>query len=176
MKIFSLLFLLSFSAFASIDCEKHPIYCHIKAVAPWLKYNKAMELSNKFYKYSKRYGTDPHVSVAIARQESTFNQNNHRKQGIIQFFDNDKKWRYVEGYSDICMFQFHVDTIINEEMSPIQLKTDNGYCIEQHFKLLAKKMRVCKKLGVPKKESWSCYHSYTPRLRKRYFEDVSRYL
>ena len=36
------------------DCQKHPIYCHIKKVKPTMSNKKAMRISNLFYKYSKK--------------------------------------------------------------------------------------------------------------------------
>ena len=68
--ILLLVMLLSTSAQAEIDCSRHKIFCHIKQLRPKMKKKEAMKLSNLIYKYSRQYGTDPRISVAIGMQES----------------------------------------------------------------------------------------------------------
>lgn len=165
-----LLLLLSFNLYAKIDCNQHKIYCHIKRVKPSMKMNLAMNLSNLIYKYSRKYGTNPHVSVAIGRQETNLRMIG-RKETIIQF---NPEPVYITGYTDICMFQFHSRTIQAEKLDAHKLYTNLEYCVEQHTKLLAKKIRICKKnLG---KKAWSCYHSFNNITRKHYYNLVRRYL
>ena len=172
--IISMFLLISLVEAKDINCDKHQIYCHIKRLKPKMTYEKAMELSNVFYKSAKKYEvSNPIRSVAIAMQETSFNLHKSRSQNVIVFSEDMSDYKIVRGYSDICMFQFHVDTIVNEKLDPIRLKTDSDYCIEQHFKLLKKKMKVCQHL---KEEAWTCYHSKTYKLRKRYKEDVERHL
>ena len=55
---------------------------------------------------------------------------------------------------------------------PISLDRDLDYAVNAHYKLLKKKMRQCADLGA---DSWSCYHSRTPRLREYYARMVNRY-
>lgn len=158
----------------AMDCEKHPIYCHIKSLRPKMDSKKAMKLSNMLHVYSRKYKTKNAIlSVAIAMQETSLRSDLSRRQNVIIFNEEMTEWEVVKGYSDICMFQFHVGTIVREKLDPIKLITNLEYCTEQHFKLLKKKMRICKHL---KDDSWTCYHSKTPRRRKRYKEDVERYL
>lgn len=155
------------------NCVKHPIFCQIKRLKPNIGYKKAMRLSNMFYRSARKYKVNnPIRSVAIAMQETSLNLKLSRIQNIIIFNDDMTKWEVIRGYSDICMFQFHVNTIVNEKLDPIRLKTDINYCIDQHFKLMKKKIKVCGHLGG---DAWTCYHSKTPRLRRRYKEDVERY-
>ena len=157
-------------------CAKNPIYCRIKTVAPWIKSKKAMEISNIFHKLSKKYKTNPFHSIAIARHETTFGRSDGRKESIIVFNKEMTEWKHYRGYSDICLFQFHADTIIHEKLNPIKLKMNLEYCAEQHFKLLTKKIKVCKKMKVKKNERWACWHSYTPSVRRRYKKLVEEYL
>lgn len=172
-KLVLFLCMLSTTAYAKIDCNKHPIYCHIKKLRPDMKYKKAMSLSNLFYKYARKHGIkNPIRSVAMAMQETSL-RSISRSQNVIVFNKDVTKYEIVRGYSDICMFQFHVNTITSYKLDPIELKKDINYCVEQHFVLLKKKMRYCKHL---ESEAWTCYHSATPKLRKRYKEDVERYL
>ena len=169
------------------DCEKNPIYCHIKRVRPNMDNKKAMKISNLMYKYSRKYkNKNPILSVAIAMQETRIRRI-ERRQTIIVFtcrgelVKEGSKYRclgkeraeYVEGYSDISIFQFHALTIKRLGLDPVKLKNNLEYAVEQHFKLMKKKLKICKHLGD---EAWSCYHSTTPNLRKRYKKDVERYL
>ena len=155
------------------NCAKNPIFCHIKRLKPNIRHEKAIRLSNIFHKSARKYKVNnPIRSVAIAMQETSLNLKLSRKQNVIVFNDDMTAWEVIKGYSDICMFQFHVNTIVNEKLDPIRLKTDINYCTDQHFKLMKKKIKACKHLGD---EAWTCYHSRTSRLRKRYKEDVERY-
>jgi len=177
----------SFFAAEGADCEKHPIFCHIKRVKPSMGYKEAMNMSNLIYKYARKYkNNNPILSVAITMQETRLRRID-RKQTIIVFIcrgelvKEKSKYKclgeeravYVEGYSDISLFQFHAVTIRREGLDPVRLKNNLEYAIEQHFKLMKKKLKICKHLGD---EAWTCYHSRTPRLRKRYKEDVEKYL
>ena len=156
---------------AEIDCDKNPIYCNILDKKPDMVPSKAMELSNTIYKYSKKYKQNPHISVAIGMQETGLKQAN-REQNIIVFDDSDKGWSVVKGYSDVCMFQFHVNTIVAHNLNPIKLKNDLDYCVEQHFKLMQQKRKICSHLG---KDSWTCYHSVNKIPREFYKKLVERY-
>lgn len=174
----TLLFVLfSTTAFAEVDCSKHKIYCKIKDLKPSMADSKAMSLSNKIYKYSRKHGGDPMLAVAIAMQETGL-QDINRKQNIIKFEEKclngicNKTWSVKRGVTDICMFQFHVNTILTYNMDPIKLNEDIDYCIQWHFKLMNKKKRYCKHLDKP----WGCYHSKTKVLREHYIELVERYL
>lgn len=176
MKILIILFLFCQLSF-SVNCEKHPIYCHIKQLKPNMNYRKAMDLSNLIYKYSKKYGQDPHLSVAIAAQETGIKEIN-RAQTIIVFFNIcdevgcKEHYKYVTGYSDLSMFQFHAETIRYYNINPILLKNNLEYCVNWHFKLIKKKRKICKDLG---EDAWTCYHSRSPKLRKFYKELVIQY-
>lgn len=170
MKLLLLLFLISFPTLAKVDCTRHKVFCHIKKVKPTINDKYAMKLSNLIYKYSKKYGTNPIISVAIGRQESGLREVS-RKETIIIF---NPKPIYITGYTDICMFQFHSRTIKAEKLDAYKLHTDLEYCVEQHIKLLKKKIKICKKrLG---KDAYSCYHSFNDGPRKVYQKLVERYL
>ena len=165
--IVSVLFLytvLSVAEAKEVDCEKHSIYCNIIDKNPKISKKRAMQLSNIIYKYSKKYNQNPHISVAVGMQETRL-RNIHRKQNVIVFGEDGKSWEVVRGISDVCMFQFHVDTIIAHELDPIKLKDDIEYCIEQHFILMRQKRKICSHLG---KDSWTCYHSVNKIPREYY--------
>jgi hypothetical protein len=167
MKILLLLF--TFNVY-SADCSKHPVYCHIKRVAPHLSKDRAMKISNVIYRYAKKYNQDPHISVAIARQENVFRQS-HRKGKVAVFSDHG--YEVVEGSTDLCMFQIHINTAINHGYNIWKLHTDLEYCVETHFKILVRKKRICKKLEP---YAWTCYHSFTPSIREAYRKKVEEYL
>lgn len=174
----TLLFVLfSLSANAEVDCNKHKIYCKIKDLKPGMSKIKAMSLSNKIYKHSRAHGGDPRLAVAIAMQETGLREIN-RKQNVIKFETScvngvcKKTWHVTRGVTDMCMFQFHVNTILTYDMDPIKLNEDIDYCIKWHFKLMKIKKKMCKHLDKP----WGCYHSKTKVLRKHYIGLVERYL
>lgn len=160
-------------------CQKHPIYCSIKAINNKVDDAWAMEISNHLHKYSKRYNTDPMISVAIIAQESMF-RNVHRKQDIVLFYeecDEDnvcvEYTKLATGYTDVGLYQFHARTIQAYGMDALRLRDDIEYATERHAFLLSEKLRECSRLG---KEAWSCYHSATPHFRKKYVRMVGRYL
>ncbi len=157
----------------TIDCDRHPIYCNIVDKKPNIKKRYAMRLSNFIHKYSRRYKQDPHISIAIGMQETNLRQIN-RKHSIILFGEEHPGgWKKITGYSDICMFQFHVNTITSHGLDPIRLKNDIEYCVEQHFILMRHKRKVCRSLG---EDSWTCYHSRNKIPRELYKKLVERYL
>jgi tRNA(Phe) wybutosine-synthesizing methylase Tyw3 len=119
----------------------------------------------KLHKYSRIYGTNPHVSVAIAMQESSLR---HMDRTIYALVDSEVK----KVVTDIGLFQFHVKTVRNLNIDMQRLRDDFDYHVEQHVKLLKRKMKICEE----KDNSWSCYHSFTERLRNDYTTLVLRYL
>lgn len=157
----------------TIDCSRHKIYCHIKAVRPKIDSKFAMKVSNLLYKFSKAYGTNPHISVAIIMQESAFRMVDRKVVAYVKTPEGEVPQTVV---TDVSMFQFHVRTIENEGMDKQRLRDDLEYASEQHIKLLAKKIKVCTRVGIPSEEAWTCYHSATRHLRLKYLRDVSRYL
>jgi hypothetical protein len=161
----------------SKSCIKHPLYCRILAWRPKIDKNWAMKFSNLLHYYGKKHDMDPWRSLSIAMQESSLRKI-HRKEKVIIFLDNcskqacKKTYRVVNGFTDLSLFQFHIDTILNHGMDPLKLNEDMAYVIQQHYILLKKKQAQCKHL---KEEAWSCYHSKTPSHRKRYVKLVNRY-
>jgi len=176
-----LILLLSISptiSLGDVDCSEHRVYCKIKELRPKIDDKRAMQLSNILYGYAKKYGGDPILAVAIGMQETSLREKD-RKQNSIEFFRTCsggrcyEDWRVISTITDVCMFQFHVDTIVNYGMDPIRLRDDLSYCVEWHFKLMSQKIKECKDL---RGEAWSCYHSRTKKHREMYIRDVERYL
>lgn len=160
------------------ECEQHPVYCNILKLKPSMNQTVARELSNYIAKYSKQFGTDPKISIAIAMQESSLI--NRDREGSVLLKDGS----IVQGVTDVGMFQLHIHTIENMRKSGWdidfnRLRTDIEYQTYCHIRLLKAKIKVCqnkKELGVPPGEEWSCYHSYTPKLRQVYVQFVSAHL
>jgi len=193
--LFSLLLAVSFlstSASKKVDCNQHKIYCHIKLLRPDMAKNNAMELSNLIYKYSRKYGTDPHITVAIGMQESGLNSVHRKTTGLIY---REKCHNFVEEsgsqsdrvdklcipslieetiYTDFGMFQFHHRTIEAYQVDLHRVFThDLEYIVEAHIKILKKKVGYCKH---HKKDAWTCYHSVNKSKRLLYKSLVERYL
>jgi len=155
-----------------VNCKKHKLYCKIKKLKPRMSKKQAMSLSNIIYKQSKIHRGDPNLAVAIGMQETGL-RNINRTQNIIQFNKDKTTWTVRRGVSDVCMYQFHVNTIVSYKIDPIKLLSDINYCVAWHFKVMRDKKKMCRKYG---KEAWGCYHSKTKILRKHYIKLVSRYL
>jgi hypothetical protein len=132
--------------------------------------NYALKLSNIIHKYAKKYNQDPHISVAIAMQETSL-VNKHRMETVVIF--KDQGYEIIKGYTDLCIFQIHINTAYNKGLNILKLNNDLEYCVEQHFKIMKKKRKVCKKLEP---YAWTCYHSYTESHRLKYKKLVERYL
>lgn len=157
----------------TIDCRQHRIYCKITKLKPSIDSKLAMELSNLIYKYSKVYKIDPFVTVAIVMQESGFARKDRKTWGLVDINGIETPTIVV---TDVTLYQFHIKTINHYGLDLNKLRTNLEYATDSHFKILKDKINLCKKRGVSSSVAWSCYHSTTDKLRKRYIEDVSRYL
>lgn len=153
---------------------KNPILSEILKLNPKVNKTFAILLSNSIARYSKRFGTDPMLSVAIAMQESAF-VNKNREGSVMT-----KSGTIVHGITDVGVFQIHIATIAYMGIDPARLKTDIDYQTYWHVKILSQKIKVCteqrQKLHVEQGNEWSCYHSFTPSKRQVYLEDVGVHL
>lgn len=165
-----IMFTITGTAYSEVDCGKHKIYCHIKQVRPDMKTREAMKLSNLIYKYSKKYKTDPHLSVAIGMQESSLVNQNRKVKGMIK---TENGFQLVEVYTDVGLFQMHYNTIIMRELDMNRLQSDLEYNVDQHVKLLSEKIDFCSKRYPD--TAWACYHSSTKKNHIKYVKLVTRY-
>lgn len=163
---------------ANPNCQTDKLYCAILELRPDINKDMAYSLSNHVYKYSKMYKVDPYRIIAIGMQESGLRVVN-RKQSVMLINEEcdpegvcTEYAKYVTGYSDVGIFQFHVNTIQNYSMDALRLRDDIEYATEQACLLLSLKIKECQDIG---KDSWSCYHSRTEHHRKLYVKLVNRY-
>ena len=163
-----------------LDCSKHKIYCHIKKLKPEMNHNKALTLSNLIYKYSKQYGTDPHISVAIGMQESGLKEIHAKTSGLhkVEVCDENNlcwlEYQPITIYTDLSIFQFHYRSINIYRLNQKKiLEHDLDHIVHSHIRILAGKIKNCQDLG---QEAWVCYHSRTPVKRNLYYKLVKRYL
>ena len=162
-----------------VNCNVHKIYCKVLELRPDIDKKWAMKFSDIIYKKAKEYNLDPMISIAIVMQESSIRKINRKEKVLIQKETCDDlgecsmTYKVVTGYSDLSIWQFHIDTLLNFKIDPIRVQTDLEYATDFHFKLLKHKIKKCSK---HKDLAWSCYHSATERHRLKYVEDVSRYL
>lgn len=133
----------------------------ILMLQPEMPSKQAAELARLLVKYSRKYGTNPLLSVAIAMQESSLT-NKDRVDPVTKLV------------TDIGFFQFNTGTIRAYKLDSRKLKRNLEYAVEQHTKLLAMKMFECATLYPT--HAWTCYHSRTPKLSKQYLQLVSRWL
>lgn len=156
-------------------CKTHKLYCAIMKLQPESA-PYAMELSNYIYKYSKKYGTDPYISIAIAMQESGLRNIHRSEKGIEveQVCAETCRWVKSEKkvYTDFGIFQFHYGALEHYNINFHKVYEHNlEYIVENHIKILHDKIKMCSSFGEP----WGCYHSATERHRKKYISLVSRY-
>lgn len=175
-----LFLLLIGSSSYGVNCKKHPIYCHIKKIAPHTSDKWAMKISNLIYSGAKRAKISPMISVAIARQESAFINTtvevvNIRKETICHTPDHCITNTKTKHLIDIGLFQINANTAGEYGCDKNKLMRDVEYNVACHFKILVDKMRICRKLNIFK-ETWSCYHSITRRFRVKYAKAVRRFL
>lgn len=164
---------------AGPNCSKAPVYCDILKLKPSVDKQFARTLSDSIARYSRRFHIDPRISVAIAMQESSF-QNVNRLGTVLT-----KRNHVVHGVTDIGVFQIHIETISNlnyqgRTIDMERLKTDVDYQAFWHAKILKSKINVCRaqreKLDVEEGAEWSCYHSFTKEQRQVYVDFVEPYL
>ena len=167
------------SVIAKPLCKTNPVYCKIIKVQPQINKKLAMTLSNHIAKYAKQYKIDPNISIAIIQQESSFHkQHTWKSKTTIEAVCDKQLCRQREvidrSIVDMSIVQINYRTAKDYNLDIKKLYNhDLEYAIESHMKILKSKMRICKDL---KKEAWSCYHSKTPKYRKKYVELVKRYL
>lgn len=167
------LFFTGSTVLADINCNRHKIYCKIVEVNPEIDKSFAMKLSNLLFKYSRKYNTDPFVSVAIGAQETGLRNINRTERALIK---TDTGYHFIDVITDVGLFQFHVNTIEYYEMDIDRLKNDLEYAVENHVKLLRQKIDMCIRRGIPASGAWACYHSYSDGHRQKYRRMVERFL
>jgi len=180
MKILILCLLLMFASptlAQEVDCSLHKLYCTMLELRPTIDKTWAMRLSDALFRLSKKHETDPWRSLAIAMQESSLREVN-KKHKVMVFKETCHQgiciedYEIINGISDLGLFQFNVSTVINNDIDPMRLRNDITYAVDWHLKILKKKMVECAWLL---EEAWSCYHSKTPKFRKRYVQMVEQY-
>lgn len=147
---------------SATDCTVHPIYCHIRQVAPLADPKTAMLVSNLIYRATKHYGLDPHISVAIIAAESRF-------KDIAEV-------RHRNGRVDYGMVQVNKRTAEAYGLDEDLLQQDLSYQIWAHAVILKDKIKICKANGWAEGVEWSCYHSFNQKPRLKYVLAVRRFL
>lgn len=163
----------------SQNCKKNPVFCKILKLKPTIDRVFALKLSSYIANFSKKFGLDPEISVAIAMQESSLD--NRNRMGYVSSKDGYREY----GVTDVGVFQIHVKTLANlvtegNKIDLSRLETDVEYQAYWHAKILKSKIQTCKskreKLNVTPGSEWSCYHSFTLQERRVYLKDVKRHL
>ena len=119
------LFLFSFSSFAEVDCEKHPIYCQITENMPGIDKTYAMRLSDIIYKMHRKYHIPTRVFTAILRQESGYSLEAKGKHCGL-----NKKGEKNCIYTDFGISQIHWKTAELWGFDIKRLTTDLEYSVE----------------------------------------------
>ena len=167
------------NAYGKPNCKTHKIYCKIVKLQPKINKKFAMKLSNIIHKEARAKGIDPMLSVAILNQESSL-----RPQHTWKISKKEKKWctpddcfyevDEIRKVFDMGIAMINIRTAISYGMDINKLfNHDLEYAIKSHFVILEDKIAQCAHLGD---EAWSCYHSATPKWRKKYVKMVSRFI
>lgn len=154
--------------FERLSYKEHKVFKRILKLNPNADKEWALELTRNLLFYSKKYHTDPLISISIAMQESRLCPINKPFRAISSY---NKKNGFF--YSDLSTFQIHIKTIKAMGMDYKRLLWDNKYAVESHIKILSMKIKECRKYG---KEAFSCYHSKTPEYRVAYVKLVKRWM
>jgi hypothetical protein len=175
-----LLFMFSANIYASDKkdiCQTHKLYCAILKLQPESTFY-AMALSNYIYKYSKQYDTDPYISIAIAMQESGLRNIHRSAKGLsvewVCFGDCGWKSKEKDIYTDFGMFQFHYGALDSYNIDFTKVfEHDLEYIVKTHVKILRDKIDMCSSSYGD--TAWACYHSATPKFKKKYEVMVMKY-
>lgn len=138
--------------------KQDPVLNKIVKLNPYLSEKKAKMIANEITKGAKRVGMDPLPSVAIAFLESSFQID------------------AVSGTGDYGMFQINLKTAKDFGIPINQLGTLKGQ-VQAHFQILKQKVKVCselEKLQIDQVPEWTCYHSFTPKFRLKYYDRYNR--
>lgn len=183
-KLLILLFIsIDLLAFPICPDAKNPIYCRILELKPNIKKSWAFKFSNILAKHTKRTRLDPMRALAIAMQESSLNEV-HRKQSVVTqdykcsqtsegIEECTPEIKFVKGFTDLTLFQFHIITISHFKLDLLRLlEHDLEYAVESYCKIMKSKKKTCSQLG---EDAWICYHSKSKNLQEIYKAQVNRY-
>lgn len=157
------------SSYGSTDLSRNPVYAHLIRLNPKLDKEYAMDLSNKIASLSKQYGVDPRVVVAIMKQESSLNPDNHRTAVGLDSYGN-----VVQVVTDVGLMQINAASVRAYNLSAFLLMTNADYQIVAGFKILADKLKQCAKQYPD--TAYACFHSSTPKYHHAYVAAVRRWL
>lgn len=155
-----LVIFMCFSAFA-VECDKHPIYCHIKSLKLPLSHKKVMGMSNLIYNLSKRYKVDSRLVVAIIRTESRFR---NKAANCVKGLNSENK--EVEVCRDFGIMQISYKTIRGYGFDLDLIRSDLEYSMESGVIVL----RDFKRRYAKKYKNW--YVSYNVGTRPWLFNSV----
>ena len=149
----------------------HPICQDLITLKPSLGYDSALELSNSFYRISKKYQLDPRMLVSIAYQESSLELGAVRK---VSGYNMSKSAGYAEVTigSDFCMMQINYHNIRAYELDIERLLSDVAYCVESGAMILKS---FEKRFGKLEEYWWTRYNSCTPAYREMYQKLVTKH-
>lgn len=130
------------------------------SLTPSISRSQARAYSRSIVKYSKQYGVDWRVSIAIFKQESNFNH-------------KSINWKS----HDYGIGQMNYKTIQARNIELGMLLSDHDYAIEQTFQMLKELQDKYGKIDSKGDLRWfTRYHSFTPSVRKVYRKYLDKHL
>jgi hypothetical protein len=184
--------MMSNTAFADIDCNKHKIYCNITKNKPNINKSYAMEISNIIYRRAKHYKIDPILVSAIFMQESSYNHKAINCTAGVVIEREVCEPRITLGMyisqemcdkinnapleakvcTDFGIGQIYYKTVYTYGFDLYRITNDLEYSIEYSLRVLnAFKKRYADK----EKYWWTRYNASSPSKRELYRKRVERY-
>lgn len=177
----ALALLLSTEAYSKVNCKRHKIYCAIVKLRPSINKKFAMKLSNEIYRSARKHKVkDTMRIVAIMRQESGIKMDARNRSTETKTHTECDEWErcvttktIITETTDFGLFQFHINTMQNNNLEIEQVMTDMKFTVNFAIKYLAGKIRMCRRIW--KKTPWACYNSANPGKHEEYVRLVDRY-
>lgn len=166
MKKLIIMLLFTTNVFANV-CDQNPIFCHILDISPGINKQLAFQISNKISKYSRKYGLDAKLFVAIIRQESNFKLD---AKGCVEGLNVD--FEEIRVCNDFGMIQLNYRTAKLYGFDIQRTMIDLDYSIFVGMKILYDfKVRYAKK----EEFWWTRYNAKDEIKRELYRKLVMRY-
>jgi hypothetical protein len=131
----------------------------------------ALELSNIFYKASRKYKVPQDILLAIAYQESTFVLDSVRSVKGLVFQEGE--YKEISVGSDFCMMQINSRNISKMNLKVQKLISDPAYCIDNGAIILKRYHRLHAKAD---EKWWTYYNAISGFKREKYYSDVFRHI
>jgi soluble lytic murein transglycosylase-like protein len=159
-----------FPVHAKVNCKKHPVYCQIVKNKPGINKRYARRLSDKIYKYTKKYRINKRLFTAMLMQESRYNlKAKNCTVGLDETFKENKVCQDY-GIGQISYITARYDSY---KFDMERLTTDLDYSIKASLTVLKD---IKDSYGRKEEFYWTRYNARSPKKRTEYQIAVERWL